>query len=278
MAEFVKSIVRLLTNNMLQHILEIKSGINRVLREVKARKEPSSDKSLISAKQPQQTQQTQQAPQPTSHDLVPTQLHESHDHLRMDPQVLKQIQLLQELQHQQTTQLQHLQLMLVGKLPHKEHPQQQSAQGQLQPQQVRTQEDVQPSLEFREYHVHLQRMQTELSLLLQDSHQKLSADLQGVKRLLESSSHVANGVGVSAARESYFGLGQDGSAPKDSNQKHMSTSSSTLQLHQQKQLAGFTNAQENSSDREVIGDLQRTVWKGALRDFSSQGKKDAAAK
>merc|ERR1719428_1158274 len=37
MSEFVKNMVRLLTNSMFQHVLELKSGLNRVLREIKGK-------------------------------------------------------------------------------------------------------------------------------------------------------------------------------------------------------------------------------------------------
>eukprot|EP00746_Dinoflagellata_sp_MGD_P076011 gnl/MRDRNA2_/MRDRNA2_30568_c0_seq2.p1 gnl/MRDRNA2_/MRDRNA2_30568_c0~~gnl/MRDRNA2_/MRDRNA2_30568_c0_seq2.p1 ORF type:complete len:819 (-),score=164.98 gnl/MRDRNA2_/MRDRNA2_30568_c0_seq2:81-2174(-) len=123
MSEFVKNLIRLLTNNMFQHILELKSGLNRLLREVKqSNAEARVYRTATLPQDPIPKDAHEQATDPGLVQLATpatsqfnfndnSQKSVEHDLLgpsEMETRVLQQLRLVQEAQQVQSKQLQQL--------------------------------------------------------------------------------------------------------------------------------------------------------------------------
>eukprot|EP00746_Dinoflagellata_sp_MGD_P152790 gnl/MRDRNA2_/MRDRNA2_83882_c0_seq1.p1 gnl/MRDRNA2_/MRDRNA2_83882_c0~~gnl/MRDRNA2_/MRDRNA2_83882_c0_seq1.p1 ORF type:complete len:665 (-),score=100.53 gnl/MRDRNA2_/MRDRNA2_83882_c0_seq1:265-2259(-) len=204
MSEFVQNMVRLLTNSMLQHILEIKSGVNRVLREVRKpeaeEEKPHPNEWEISANQS---------------NLKQTKLGELISDSNDQPMHNMDNQALQQMVQQLKSVLKHLE-PLVREHNHEEHVQQHN-QHEMKPephhrnlpssQQLHESREQQFQNFQQQLHVltahmaqvlQLQRQhQTELSQLnfkqvaLHNSQDRLNATLQEVTQLLRTSSGIS---------------------------------------------------------------------------------------
>lgn len=190
MIEFVKSLVRLLTNDTFQHVLEVKMSMNRLLREVKLNREAINSKmnSLLSLLGGRSS--------PGEPDAEPNNLAHS---VMEKSEISRQVQLMQQLQHQQSQQLREIQQHLLRRDREVQPPDQvQQQQQEARPEPV-SHQNIQKSHDLRQQFQEFQQQQ-QLIFQTQQQHQiqlsqlslktgkldKLSDDVQEVKQLLQA--------------------------------------------------------------------------------------------